>query len=139
MGGTELCDQNINRHRVNIRSKKWWCGIFTWLLDASAQNAWTLYRQVHPQEKVTQLTFRRTIVLHYLRTFAEPYDRVGRPRSRLGEREVRFDTIGHLVRQTQNGARRRCVGLNCTARVRTECMKCEVGLCITCFATYHTE
>lgn len=68
MGGTDLGDQNINRHRINIRGKKWWWGIFTWLLDASVQNAWTLFRQIHPEDKVTQLEFRRKIVLHYLST-----------------------------------------------------------------------
>lgn len=43
MGGTDLMDENINRHRIAIRNKKWWWAIFSWTLDVSAHNAWNLY------------------------------------------------------------------------------------------------
>ena len=42
MEGIDRIDQDINAYRVSIRGKKWWWSIFTWLLDASLQNAWLL-------------------------------------------------------------------------------------------------
>ena len=35
MGGTDRMDQNVNCYRVNIRMKKWWWPIFSWLLDVT--------------------------------------------------------------------------------------------------------
>lgn len=35
MGGVDHMDENIARHRVAIRGKKWWWCLFTWILDVS--------------------------------------------------------------------------------------------------------
>ena len=52
--------------------------------------------------------------------------------------DIRLDGYGHFVQLTgKNNVRRRCAGLYCSARVRTECRKCDVGLCIECFPGYH--
>lgn len=42
MGSTYLMDENINRYRFNIRSKKWYWPVNTWLVDATIPNAWKL-------------------------------------------------------------------------------------------------
>ncbi|KAM9829211.1 piggyBac transposable element-derived protein 2-like [Syngnathus typhle] len=34
MGGTDRADQSIELYRINMRRKKWWWPIFTWMLDA---------------------------------------------------------------------------------------------------------
>ncbi|KAF2891061.1 hypothetical protein ILUMI_15112 [Ignelater luminosus] len=39
IGGTDQMDQNVDRYRISIRGKKWWWCIFTWLVDASINNA----------------------------------------------------------------------------------------------------
>ena len=44
MGGTDSMDQSINCYRIGIRSKKWWWCIFSWLLNASVNNAWILFK-----------------------------------------------------------------------------------------------
>ena len=67
MGGTDRMDQNINAYRVAIRGKKWWWYIFTWVLDASLQNAWLL-RQMQGNE-ILQKSFRREIAMTYLKSF----------------------------------------------------------------------
>ncbi|GBM13274.1 PiggyBac transposable element-derived protein 3 [Araneus ventricosus] len=51
--------------------------------------------------------------------------------------ELRYDKINHLVKSTTE--RRRCAAINCTNRVRTMCVKCDVGLCIDCFMDFHTK
>jgi DNA excision repair protein ERCC-6 len=45
MGGVDRLDQNISSYRIGIRKKKWWFGIFSWLLSASVNNGWQLYRE----------------------------------------------------------------------------------------------
>ncbi|KAB0805367.1 hypothetical protein PPYR_02337, partial [Photinus pyralis] len=40
MEGTDLMDENISRYRIGLRGKKWWWCLFTWLVDATIQNAW---------------------------------------------------------------------------------------------------
>ncbi|KAG5886529.1 hypothetical protein JTB14_002026 [Gonioctena quinquepunctata] len=50
MGGTDLMDENFARWRISLLRKKWWWCLFTWLLDATIQNAWVLYKQVMPQQ-----------------------------------------------------------------------------------------
>lgn len=78
MGGTDQMDNNISwlvillilfipvilhiffSYRIGVRSKKWYWPIFTYLIDAAIQNAWTLYRK--SGRKISQLDFRRNIV-----------------------------------------------------------------------------
>ncbi|XP_037116736.1 piggyBac transposable element-derived protein 3-like [Syngnathus acus] len=44
MGGTDRADQSIGLYRINMRRKKWWWPIFTWMLDAAVFSAWVLHR-----------------------------------------------------------------------------------------------
>lgn len=44
MGGTDRMDQDLARHRISIKGKKWYWPLLTWLVDAAIQNAWTLYK-----------------------------------------------------------------------------------------------
>ena len=49
MGVKDRQDQNINKYRVAIRSKKWWWALFSWCIDVAVQNAWQLMRQTQPK------------------------------------------------------------------------------------------
>lgn len=44
MGGVDLLDSFIGRHKILLKSKKWYIRIFYYLLDVTVCNAWTLYR-----------------------------------------------------------------------------------------------
>jgi len=139
MGGTDQMDENIARHRIGIRGKKWWWSLFTWLIDVAITNSWKLY--VNSGHKVTQLEFRRSIVQEYLTRFKNAPKRKGRPSSassRVPE-GIRFDRLDHHVIPTVDGKRKRCAGAMCTSSVRTMCNKCDVGLCVDCFKTFHTK
>lgn len=48
---------------------------------------------------------------------------------------VRFDGMHHYVAP----CRRRYAGTDCKSFGRTMCTKCDVGLCVPCFAKYHTN
>ncbi|KAI5692527.1 hypothetical protein M8J75_014971 [Diaphorina citri] len=143
MGGTDLMDENINRHRIAIRSKKWWWAIFSWTVDASIQNAWILHNLSDRVNKQSQLQFRREIATTYLLSYGTPPSTGGRKALRRTSTpsfdNLRYDGLDHLIVQNVNNKRRRCAGRLCTSVVRTACRKCDVGLCVPCFASYHSK
>lgn len=145
MGGTDLMDENIGRHRIAIRSKKWWWSLFTWMLDVSIQNAWVLYKR--SGKSVTQLQFRRDIVNTYLQRYGTASKGAGRPLSaslsstqgsRIGD-AIRYDRTDHLLISISNKKRRRCAMEGCTTSTRTMCRKCDVGLCLDCNVNFHCK
>lgn len=140
MGGTDLMDENINRYRVSVRSKKWWWSIFSWTLDVCYQNAWYLYNMSH-QPKMSQLEFKRAVAVNYLKTYGTQPQVGGRPalrpQSAPAFEELRYDRIDHFIIQNYGNKRRRCAGSHCNSQVRTGCKKCDVGLCIPCFLPFH--
>ena len=60
MGGTDRQDQNVNKYRISIHTKKWWWPLFSWGIDVTKQNAWLLFRASHPRWSL--LEFRRYVV-----------------------------------------------------------------------------
>lgn len=133
MGGTDLMDENVNRYRIGLRGKKWWWCLFTWLIDVSIQNAWILHKK--SGGNLSQLEFRRDIVKTYLITYRNLPKRPG-PSAKIPD-AARYDGRDHLIIPVANGMRRRCAADNCTSKGRTQCLKCNVGLCVVCFASYH--
>lgn len=142
MGGTDLMDQNVARHRISIRSKKWWWCLFTWMLDVTIHNAWYLYNRAG--NTVSQLDFRRDIVITYLTRFGTAAKGAGRPSYSLsntsGSRvsmDIRYDRTDHYLTYIPNLKRRRCAREGCKSSVRTMCSKCDLGLCIDCNMVFH--
>lgn len=135
MGGTDRMDQNVNKFRIGIRGKKWWWCLFTWLIDVSINNAWTLANSCG--KDTPQKDFRRHIALHYVNKFGVAPKASGR-RTNVPNDE-RYDRISHFIQGVQDNKRRRCAMADCHSVGRTECSKCKVGLCVKCFLPYHTE
>ncbi|XP_033228873.1 piggyBac transposable element-derived protein 3-like [Belonocnema kinseyi] len=138
MGGTDRRDQNVSLYQISFRNKKWWWSIFIWLLDVSVCNAWMLARSTG--DDVSQLTFRRTIVQTYLKRYGvapmTPRVRPINVFSRVAM-EIRYDNTGHYVAWIPNQKRRRCAYEYCSSSTRTECVKCDIGLCVGCFLDFH--
>ena len=44
MSGVDRLDQNVATHRISVRTKKWWWPLFSFLISATVNNAWLLYR-----------------------------------------------------------------------------------------------
>lgn len=136
MGGVRRFDQDVTKYRIGSCGKKWWNSIFTWLIDACIQNAWYLHRS--HDSKMTQFEFRKAIAVHYCeRNVMSPITPRSTRTNRSVDNTVRFDGINHFVKPIEK--KRRCAGEFCITIGRTACAKCDVGLCIRCFATYHTE
>lgn len=78
MGGFDRLDQNIATYRFSIRTKKWWWPDFSFLVSASINNAWILYRQSPSNEthKLDLLEFSTEYCEHIssecIRTFTPP-------------------------------------------------------------------
>ena len=75
----------------------------------------------------------------YLKSFQNtPRGRGRKPSNLFGADNVRFDQKGHFVFPIPNNKRRRCMGEGCSSIVKTQCLKCDLGLCLFCFAPYPT-
>lgn len=142
MGGVDRMDQNIGAYRISIRSRKWWWPLFAYLLDVAMQNAWLIYRLTgamnhHPMD---QLEFRRSVCNVYYKKYTIERTAIGRPMGRpkpLNQRappEVRMDG-NHYIEAIST--QRRCAV--CGMKVKKQCWKCNVGLHMECFKTFHEE
>ncbi|KAJ6640351.1 PiggyBac transposable element-derived protein 3 [Pseudolycoriella hygida] len=129
--------KNISLYRISIHGKKWWSSMFTWMTDACIQNAWQLHRVAHPE--MPQLDFRREIALYYCGHYGVPPKSTGNRKRKVDDSSanLRFDNLSHWPRHVAK--RRHCADEACQSTVRTVCMKCDVGLCINCFETYHSS
>lgn len=112
MGGTDQMDENVARHRIGFRGKKWWWSIFTWLIDVALTNAWRLNKNAGKNS--TFLEFRRSIIQEYLIRFKtsqkkkRPSSSTVRITSRVFEGICYDRIIDHYVIQTEKGKRKRC-------------------------------
>lgn len=135
MGGTDRADQSIGLYRINMRRKKWWWPIFTWMLDAAVFNAWVLHR-LDGHGGMPLLDFRREVARTLL---AAPgvtrVRRAGRPRLCAVADDARFDGMEHWPEVAAQG--RKCALQACKSRPSTACSKCRVALCMKCFRGYH--
>lgn len=135
MGGTELQDQCVANYRIGVRGKKWYWPIFTWMVDIAINNAWIIYRKFN--KNVSNLDFRREIAQVYLNRYGVKSAGAGRKKvHREPFPDVRYDRKDHFVAPCN---RRRCAGAGCVTFGRTQCQKCDVGLCVKCFISYHTK
>ena len=138
MGDTDRMDQNVSNYRIQIRSKKWWWALFD-VPDVAMQNAWLRYRlsDSFVSRPLDLLEFRREVCQIYLQRFAKR-EPMGRPvlhealDTRV-HREVRLDGTNHFPQR--HATQLRCA--KCGLKVKTKCTKCDVGLHIDCFASYH--
>lgn len=141
MGGTDQMDANLGTYRTGIRGKKWYWPIFTYVIDACIQNAWILMKAAGTS--ISQLNFRREVGQYYLKSYGVPPKGGGRTPTFSEDSRVppdlRYDQIGHFVEEVPNKKRRRCAGDVCNSVGRTQCQKCQVGLCVQCFFKFHTR
>jgi len=102
MGGADQMDQNMATYRIGVRGKKWWWPLFTWLLEISMINSWTIYKKANSKQ-ISQLDFRHEIVLTYLKRYGTAPMGAGRPSKSLSSSDsrilddVRYDHLDHLV------------------------------------------
>ena len=71
----------------------------------------------------------------YLKSYQnKPKGRGRKSTNMQGAENARYYHTDHLVIPIPDNKRRRCMGEACTSIVKTQSLKCDVGLCIACFA-----
>jgi len=145
--GVALFDWYLNKHDIKIRSRKWhWC-LFTKILDMVVANAWILHKTVTKSNKVMPiLDFRREIAETYLKAAGNVQRTpVGRPRTedtKLGKqlpKSLRYDGMNHYIKKHESGKRNRCQFWGCSRKTLTRCTKCNIAVCLDCFAPFHSK
>ena len=43
MGGTDRQDQNVNKYRISIHTKKWWWSLFSWGIDVTIKKCLAVF------------------------------------------------------------------------------------------------
>lgn len=141
VGSVNKLDENLNRYRMSVQSKKWYWPILTWLVDVSINNAWQIRRSSGNNQ--TQLEFKRELATYYIKKYGVAGKGPGRPLSskrspscnRVSD-DIRYDRIDHLVITVPDKKKKSCVGEGCLSIVRTMCKKCNLGSCIPCFSIF---
>ena len=121
MGGVDQMDQNINAYRISVRGKN---------------NAWQLSNT--KGDGLTQFEFRRAVARNYLEKHGVAPKSVDRFPSNPNM-PLRYDEMRHLIAVIPNNKRLRCKNFGCSRIISTMCLRCNVRVCVQCFASYHTR
>ncbi|GFS72325.1 piggyBac transposable element-derived protein 2 [Nephila pilipes] len=166
MGGVDLLDSIIARHKILMRSKKWCMRIFFHLLDLIIVNAWLLYKRVETDKKsenekkkknlMNLQKFKSEVASYLCKMEYNQNTKRGRPSNISIEqmfqtkrckgtaqsvscKDIRRDGINHWPIWSEK--RIRCKFPNCKGYNQTECEKRKAGLCYNkvnnCFKIFH--
>ena len=143
MGGVDLLDSHLGRHRNKMRSKKWYMRIFYHMLDVAMVNAWILFKIVHEEKKQMRLSdFRASVAESFCKAEQQVTPKRGRPSDKLETqlakkrrgppshipvKDVRLDHFDHWPDWGE--VRQRCRLPNCSALTFVSCSKCGIHLC----------
>ena len=134
MGGVDKADMFLSLYRSKMRSKKWYHRIAFHLLQLTAVNSYSLYKEIGGNG--SYLDFLVDICGSLVA--AEDVDRVDRedlPKIEINNRSlkasnvpksIRYDRIDHWPLQL---TKTRCKYPGCNRRTTFKCSKCSVFLC----------
>lgn len=152
MGGVDKFDQLLSYYSIAWKSRRWWFKIFYYLVDSAIVNAYILYQQTCSTRNVkplSHLKFRslladQLISNYHTRKRRGPVLPLDRKLQKVGGRAVsvesrnRKSNVGdHLPIK---GTSRRCTYCSTKEKAKRSqitCRKCEVALCLECFAPFH--
>jgi len=162
MGGVDLLDGLLGRHKIKMRSRKWYMRVFHHLLDVTIVNSWLLHRRIQKQKQdknvMSLVNFREQLGLSLCKIDISITPKRGRPTNdvqagivnkgkigtKIGQhaapKEIRTDRTDHWPIENKN--RTRCKKPGCKGNTFMMCNKCQVNLCwgkeLTCFTQWHT-
>ena len=165
MNGVDVADQLRTYYTTKLRSRKWWHTFFFWAFDTAICNAYICYKTWWKNagvqgEHLSQADFRKALAFYLakLRPGISPAKAAREATIQASRGGPRVRAKGHhphaLGRSEKNGhyLYRTCAWCNFKARTdpawrsddkrtmtRWECVECKVGLCVECFAPYHSE
>ncbi|XP_047109581.1 piggyBac transposable element-derived protein 2-like [Schistocerca piceifrons] len=86
MGGVDLLDSIMGRHKILVKSRKWYIRLFYHLLDMGVVNSWLLYRRVAETKgirRTMKLSEFRMEIAHCLCRSGQTSAKRGRPSNEL--------------------------------------------------------
>lgn len=154
MGGVDLLDAMLGFYRIKIRSKKWYLRIAFHILDLAAVNAWLLWKRAN-KEDMPLMEFKLNVAEGLCKAGKSTQRKRGRPNGNvqglveekkkrgptapLPQQDVRLDGLYHFPAVMDK--RQRCKYPRCAAKSVTQCVKCNVALCLAkernCFMLFH--
>lgn len=105
MGGVDLADMLISLYRIPFKSRRWYLGIFSQLLDMCINNGWLLYRRDGRQKKSLKefrldlfegLCLAGTISKRGNSEKTKDDRKIQKPTADRPVDSVRHDAVGHL-------------------------------------------
>ncbi|XP_047105233.1 piggyBac transposable element-derived protein 2-like [Schistocerca piceifrons] len=121
MGGVDLLDSIMGRHKILVKSRKWYIRLLYHLLDMGVVNSWLLYRRVAETKgirRTMKLSEFRMEIAHCLCRSGQTSAKRGRPSNELENQiqakktkgptayvppqDVRLDQVGHLPSYLQD-------------------------------------
>ncbi|PNF43126.1 hypothetical protein B7P43_G18025 [Cryptotermes secundus] len=144
MGYVDKADRMANSYGICRRTWKWTNKLFFHLLDLTILNSYILLSSCGA--KLSHRDFRLALVRNMLELAGRGPPRPQRPRGRPPAVRSEPSRIGEVTIQhwpTSSTSKLRC--RECSSRgirrtVRTKCVRCDIGLCISgCFQEYHTK
>ncbi|XP_033359529.1 piggyBac transposable element-derived protein 4-like [Bombus vosnesenskii] len=146
MGAVDKVDMVLSTLNSTRKTIKWYKKLFFRLLDLAIYNAYILYKNsTGTKQKFNE--FHSALVKDTLRKYPQSRSVVGGGKKDSKDIPFRL-TERHFLSKCSNQtdkaqlARRKCVVCakhKKRSDTRYECRKCDVGLCIDCFETYHTQ
>lgn len=156
MGGVDRFDQLLETYNLSWKSRRWWMRIFFYFLDASIVNSYVIYKETlllsSPHSKpISHLAFRSKLASNMIGYFSsrqkpgvspsvygQARKKDKRARTSSVPNRTKFSNLGeHLPIK---GTSRRCSFCSTSKnpkRSQIICRKCEVALCLECFAPFH--
>jgi hypothetical protein len=152
MNGVDVADQLRIYYPVRLKSRKWWHVFFWWGVQTSICNAYLMYKtHFHGQHHLDHKGFRKALALQLL---GIEIDTMGEEAMTKASKRRRSMTVkptvalAHMPVKVPTGANGRLQDRECVRckrlhrnRHRTSivCSTCEVGLCLECYAPFHSE
>jgi len=159
MGGVDLLDWLLGRHKIKMRSRKWYMRVFHNLLDVTVVNSWFLHKIIQKQKGnnsvLSMVKFREEHKLCKIGTYTpkrrrptndvqEGIIKKGKMGTKIGQhappKEVRTDKLDHWPIESEKITRYK--NPSCKGFTFMTCGKYQISLCygkeLTCFTEWHT-
>ncbi|KAE9542435.1 hypothetical protein AGLY_003296 [Aphis glycines] len=155
MGGVDLLDGLLGRHKIKMRSRKWYMRVFHHLLDVTVVNSWLLHKRIQKQKGnnsvLLLVKFREQLALSLCKIGTYTPKR-GRPTNDVQEGIIKKGKMGtkigqhappkEIISQLKVKKKTRCKNPGCKGFTFMMCGKCQISLCcgkgLTCFTKWHT-
>lgn len=155
MGGVDRFDQHMSTYNISWKSRRWWVKLFYYLIDAAIVNSYLAYKtslSLHNSRDkgLSHFNFRMLLAEELISNYCtKKSSQKGVVITKSKTKKLSGRTIGidSSVRKHDvglhlpiKGTNRRCAYCSTAAKVVRSsivCRKCDVALCLSCFAPFH--